>query len=69
MAHARAHEPQPGGRDLGLDVAVVPGFDTRALDDRVAGRAAIEAAGDSLVVGLVELREARRAQGIGGDHV
>ena len=69
MAHTRADEPQPGGRDLGLDVAVVPGFDTWALNNRIAGRAAIEAAGDALVVGLVELREARRAQGIGGHHV
>src|SRR2546425_6020814 len=69
MPHARADEAQPGGRDLGLDVAVVPGFDTWALDDSIAGRAAIEAAGNSLVVGLVELREARRPQGVGGDHV
>src|ERR1700694_1264767 len=69
MTHARPHEPEPGGRDLRLDVAVVPGLDRLALDHGVSGRATVETASHPFVVRFVELREGWRPQGIGRHHV
>ena len=68
-----ANVTDPGGRDLALNIAVVPGEaltaprrDERA---RVRGGAGGRTSSEEKPVGVSEWGESGRAEGIGGDHV